>query len=114
MRIYLATPYSHNLPGLREWRFKKINEVAGKLMLDGHIVFSPISHSHPISLTIDNGMDADFYLRQDIVFLKWAQKMIVATFKDDPVKSACYDSYGLQWEVEQAYEIGIEVRWMRC
>ena len=68
MKIYLATPYSHNLAGIREWRFRKINEVAGILMQQGHAVFSPISHSHPISLTIDNSLDNNFWLKQDAAF----------------------------------------------
>ena len=46
MKIYLAIPYS----GMAEESFRIANEVSAKLMNEGHIVFSPISHSHPIAI----------------------------------------------------------------
>lgn len=47
MRVYLATPYSHPDPKVREARFQAVNAVAAQLMRDGHHVYSPISHAHP-------------------------------------------------------------------
>ena len=46
--IYLAAPYSHPDPGVRERRFRAINRAAAALIAEGRIVFSPISMSHPI------------------------------------------------------------------
>ncbi len=48
--IYLATPYSHDDPNIRAHRFTVANRVASKLMRDGRMVFSSISHTHPIAL----------------------------------------------------------------
>ena len=44
MKIYLAIPYT----GIEEESFNIANKVAARLIEDGHIVVSPISHSHSI------------------------------------------------------------------
>ena len=46
--VYLACPYSHESAEVRRQRFERANLAAAKLMSEGHYVFSPISHSHPI------------------------------------------------------------------
>lgn len=47
--IYLASPYSDPLPEVREYRFNVICEVTARLIREGHHVFSPIAHSHPLA-----------------------------------------------------------------
>ncbi len=49
-KIYLATPYSHADPAVRQARFEAVTKAAGELVAQGHHVFSPITHSHPIAL----------------------------------------------------------------
>ncbi len=49
-KIYLATPYSHKDPAVRQARFEAVTKAAGELIAQGHHVFSPITHSHPIAL----------------------------------------------------------------
>jgi nucleoside 2-deoxyribosyltransferase len=49
MTVYLASPYSHVDPRVRAERFEAANRAAAALMGAGFCVFSPISHSHPIS-----------------------------------------------------------------
>ena len=44
-KIYLAIPFS----GIEEKSFKAATEIAGLLISKGYIVFSPITHSHPIN-----------------------------------------------------------------
>lgn len=46
--IYLASPYSHPDPAVEELRFEAACEAACKLMQQGHHVFSPIAHTHPV------------------------------------------------------------------
>ena len=46
--IFLASPYSHPERTVREDRFLAAALIAGKYILKGYNVFSPISHSHPI------------------------------------------------------------------
>jgi len=47
--IYLACPYSHPDASVRRARFRAANRAAARLMAEGLLVFSPISHSHPIA-----------------------------------------------------------------
>ena len=46
--IYLASPYSHLDPRVREHRFRAACQAAASMLRDGHVVFSPIVHSHPL------------------------------------------------------------------
>lgn len=49
--IYLAAPYSHRDPDIRYSRFDAACKAAATIIRgDKHLVFSPISHSHPIAL----------------------------------------------------------------
>lgn len=45
---YLACPYTHFRPAVRKFRFQTANKVAAILFAQGEMVFSPISHTHPI------------------------------------------------------------------
>jgi hypothetical protein len=58
VKLYLACPYSHPDPEVEAARFEAANVAAGALMKRGDLVFSPISHSHPIHLA--HGLPGDF------------------------------------------------------
>lgn len=110
--VYLAGPYSavgfdqhsENAKWLRDFRFKELNKKAAKLMEEGYLVFSPISHSHPIEL---DGMpdlkSGGWWLRQDFPVLKNVDKVIVYMLPG-------WDkSYGVKKEIEYAEKLGIPV-----
>ncbi|MFA4900893.1 MAG: DUF1937 family protein [Brevundimonas sp.] len=61
MRIYLACPYSNADPAIEAARFDAANLAAGRLMKHGDLVFSPISHSHPIHLAHELPGDFAFW-----------------------------------------------------
>lgn len=46
--IYLASPYSHPDPRVREQRYFTVCFAAAKMMAAGHHIFSPIAHTHGI------------------------------------------------------------------
>lgn len=77
MIIYVAIPFSHPDEHIRNERFEMANKYAARLMLQGRIVFSPISHSVPISKHIGNPNDSDFYVKQDLFWLKYCNEMHV-------------------------------------
>ena len=52
--IYLASPYSAD----EKVNFRRVCRLAARLMLDGHLVLSPIAHSHPIAQA--GGLNTDF------------------------------------------------------
>lgn len=82
MKIYLAIPYTWN----PEKSFQIANKVAANLMNQGHTVFSPISHSHPIAdfLRPDLKTDSNWWMNQDIPLVDWA----------DEVHAVCIGEYG--------------------
>ena len=92
MKIYLACPYTQN----PERGFIQANRKAAELMLEGHIVFSPISHSHHIC--IQNGLPEklDFWLKQDLPFIDWCDELHVLMLP------GWEDSSGVSREIEYA------------
>jgi len=48
--IYLACPYSHENKEVSLARFRAVSKVAGQLIQAGNILYSPISHTHPIAI----------------------------------------------------------------
>ena len=67
--IYLAAPYSHPNPEIRQQRFEEINKCAATLMQSGLVVYSPISHNHPIALAHDLPKGWEFWGMMDEVFI---------------------------------------------
>lgn len=73
-RIYLGVPYSHPDPKVREFRFNQVNLLAGALIKKGYLVYSPISHSHPITVAYDLPKGYDFWQRIDREFIRWCHQ----------------------------------------
>lgn len=63
--IYLASPYTHPDPKVREWRHEKVCRMAGQLMLEGLHIFSPIAHSHVIAALAGLPTNWDFWREKD-------------------------------------------------
>jgi len=95
-KIYLACPYSDKDSNVEHLRFQAANHVAGNLMLRGHIVFSPLSHSVPIANHISgSNNDHGFWLQQDKDFLDWCSDLYVLC-----LEGWC-DSFGVTWEIKE-------------
>jgi nucleoside 2-deoxyribosyltransferase len=97
-KIYLAIPYTK----YEDESFRIANEVAAKLIKEGHVVFSPISMSHPIAITSDLKGDWDAWKRVDLEFIRWCEEIVVVNFNQDAVDN----STGVQCELEFARELG--------
>jgi hypothetical protein len=54
--IYLASPYSHPDPAVRDQRFREACRATAWLMRRGNAVFSPIVHGHPL---VEHGLPTD-------------------------------------------------------
>ena len=48
--IYLASPYSHDDPKVREERFLAVCRYVANMTRAGHRVFSPIAHTHCVAV----------------------------------------------------------------
>lgn len=108
MRIYLAAPYSHHCHVKRVERFNAINKRAAELMAAGHVVFSPISHSHPIAEHIapELLMDHEFWMKMDIPFVDWADELWVLQL------DGWKESKGVQKEIDIATYLGKTITYL--
>jgi len=104
--VYLAAPYSHKDPAIKQSRFEQINKVAAKLMSEGVILFSPISHTHPIALAGSLPGNWEFWATYDRAILENCKKIIV--LKLDGWK----ESTGVSAEIDIAKELNIPVEYM--
>ena len=99
-RIYLAAPYSDDpVRG-----YVESSKAAARLMDAGNVVFSPLSHSHPISHhgKLDP-MAHGFWLRQD---LSWLRECDVLAVLQLP---GWETSKGVKREIAYAEELQIPV-----
>ena len=104
--IYLASPYTHESHDVMELRFDAACRAAGKLMAEGHVVFSPIAHTHPIAVRCELPRGWDFWERFDHEFVLAAIKLIV-------LKLDGWDtSKGVRAEIAIAVDAGIPVEYM--
>lgn len=105
-KLYLAIPYT----GLAEKSFEIANKVAAKLIDEGYIVFSPITHSHPLCDLVKGENTWDFWKIQDLPFIDWCDRVLVIAVGEDG-----YDlidkSTGVQGEIAYAREIGKDIEY---
>lgn len=71
--LYLASPYSDPCQNVMRRRFETVCLVASKLFVIGHLVFSPIAHSEPISR----------FGRMDAAFRAWRKFDLLMLSKCD-------------------------------
>lgn len=103
-RIYLATPYTHPDPQVREARFFTVSERANALMREGFLVFSPITHGHLIGVMGGLPGDFTFWKEHCLSFLHhWAEAVYVLA------QPGWQDSVGVAAEIEEAQRIGLPV-----
>jgi len=77
--IYLASPYSDPDPNVQERRFVEVCRAAGRLMAAGHLIFSPIAHTHPIACQGNLPKDYKFWRRYDEEMLQCASEIWILT-----------------------------------
>jgi len=99
---YLAVPYTHPDPKVREYRFEMANKIAAYFMKQGRMIYSPISHCHPIA---QYGLpkDWEYWKKYDLLFLKIASQLIIITLK------GWTESKGIQKEIEIADLLNIPI-----
>lgn len=75
--IYLACPYTHPDADIRNNRVEQAGIVAGKLMMDGRTVYSPITHGHALvdHLPPATTKQHRFWMDQCLPFMRAASAM---------------------------------------
>lgn len=105
--IYLAIPYTFN----SELSFEIANRVSAVLMDKDTVVFSPISHSHPIADYMDEGLrySQEFWMNQDLTLLSLAKEMCLVVIGKNGEK-LIEESKGCQSEIKFAQENNIPIK----
>jgi len=78
--IYLACPYTDPDPAVRKARFDVATAVAADLIRVGHIVYSPITMTHPIDMVLagaSNTLGSDYWVAFDEAFMEMCSEMVV-------------------------------------
>jgi len=102
---YLAIPYSHINNHVEELRFEIANAISTRLMKEGEIIFSPISHTHPM---VKYGLPGDwnYWKEQDIAFLDICNELYVVMLK------GWKESTGIPAEIAHMEQRGIAVQFI--
>ena len=98
-KVYLCFPFTHKFFIVRWWRFYKSTRLTARILkLNPELcIFSPITHSFPVSLFLGNSTDGKFWLNQDFSLLdNWADIMLI------PIEEESWrDSHGIKAELER-------------
>lgn len=104
--VYLACPYNHSDPAIRQARFEVVNRVAARLMCEGLHVILPISHTHPIALAGDLPRGWDYWEQYDRALLRCCGKLIVLML------NGWVHSIGVNAEIAIAQELKIPIEYI--
>ena len=100
--IYLASPYTHPDPSVREMRFRAVCRQAAEMLRCGIPVFSPIAYTHSIAAH-DLPVEWFFWERYDRVFLEICSEVWVLML------DGWRESKGVAAEIDIASELGMPV-----
>lgn len=105
--IYLASPYSHPDPAVREMRYVVVRDIASRLILDRREpCFSPIAHGHDMTTAGKADYHYDAWKHQDEAMIAGAQELWV-------VMMPGWDrSAGIASELAFAASLGKPVKYM--
>lgn len=78
--VYLAAPYSNPDASVRQTRYDAVNRKAAEMIEAGHVVFSPISMTHPIDgLMSGPPGSSDYWIEFDRPFMDACSSLVVLT-----------------------------------
>ena len=103
--IYLASPYTHPDPRVREARYDAACRATVEFVRAGHAVFSPIVYSHPL---VKYGLPTDwsFWMSFDLDHLRRCEELVVLTI------DGWQESQGVQAELDLARTLTLPIRYL--
>jgi len=99
IKIYLAIPYTD----MEKSSYKQANKVTAQFLKFGYNVFSPITHSHPLTKYKVPGT-WDFWSKIDYQFIDWADIIVVLVPEEGLIP--VFNSIGVQAEITYAKKTG--------
>lgn len=103
--IYLACPYSHPDPAIREARFQAACRATANLMLAGEVAFAPVVYGHPL-VAIGVPGDWNFWSRLDHAMIERSDEVRVLA------QPGWDTSVGVRQEVLSARSLGKPVKFI--
>jgi hypothetical protein len=104
--IYLASPYSHADTRIRDGRFHAVCHAAARLMREGHLIFSPIAHCHPIAMSGQMPTSYDYWHRYNHAQCEAAAELWVLCL------SGWDASAGVKGEIAYMEQLGRPVKYI--
>jgi len=101
--IYLASPYSHHDPVVREERYQEALKCAVALAASGGVPYSPIVHWHVAAKLHDLPTDATFWVWQNKAMFELCTNVIVLKLP------GWEESFGVKQELSWALDKQIPV-----
>lgn len=102
--LYIASPYSADDPAVEAYRFEKALQIVADMIMEGHLVLSPIIHSHPIFIRRpETGAQWEAWARIDTELLRRCDEVVVLKIP------GWQESRGVTSEIALAREFGIPV-----
>jgi len=80
--VYLASPYTHPEPKVRQQRFEAVCRAAARLMCDGVYLFSPVAHTHPMVVMGSLPHHFEYWREFDLRFLMMCSSIAVLKLPD--------------------------------
>lgn len=105
--IYLASPYSHPDPAVRDMRYMRVRDIAARLILErDQPVYSPIAHCHDMCTAAKASFTYEAWREQDEAMMRPAEEVWVAMLP------GWRESAGIEEEVGFAEAARIPVRYL--
>ena len=105
--IYLACAYNHIHKSRQQRRYEIVSEVAGKLVKAGNLVYSPITHSHPMEKYANVNGDREFWIDFDKFYMERSDILMILQITD-----AWKMSEGICDEIEFMADLGKPIIYM--
>jgi hypothetical protein len=80
--VYLACPYTHPDINVCTYRFNAATKAAVHLCRKGHIVYSPITMTHPMDVLMNEvggTLGSDYWVKFDEAFMQHCSMMYILT-----------------------------------
>ena len=105
IKVYLASPYTHEQYLVRALRARAAARAAGVLLKAGYLVFSPIVHGHLIAMYSEFPVPIDYSYWESLnkEFIIWSDVLYILTL------DGWKDSIGIEREIEIARTYNKEV-----
>lgn len=104
--IYLACPYSHDDPKVREYRANVATEMAAQYIGRGMMTYSPLTYGHPINKILNREGTWSQWQKHDIHMLKHCDEVVVL------ILDGWKESKGLDAELHVARALGLPITYV--